>query len=62
MDEIEGRLDLFDERLDHYQDRLEALEEAQDGHHARMINWTMLGLFVIEVVIGAAELWMMRHA
>jgi hypothetical protein len=67
-EETEGRFTLVDDRLDHYRERLEALEQARDDHaeekesrHARAINWAMLGLFVIEVIIGTAELWMMRH-
>ncbi|MGN6084920.1 hypothetical protein [Trinickia sp.] len=59
---IEGRFALLDDRLDHFGERIDALEEGRQEKHARAINWAMLALFVVEVVIGVAELWMMRHA
>jgi uncharacterized Rmd1/YagE family protein len=61
-EETEGRLALLDDRLDHYLERLESLEQEKAEQHSRIINWAMLGLFVLEVVIGIAELWMMCHA
>lgn len=66
---IEQRFDLVDDRFEHCERRLDALEQAKgDAANAKesrrswMVNWLMVGLFVAEVIIGAAELWMMRHA
>lgn len=66
---IEQRFQLYDDRFEHCERRIKELEdahedkaEAKDSRHSRFVNWLMLGLFVVEVVIGAAELWMMRHA
>ncbi|PVX77158.1 hypothetical protein [Paraburkholderia unamae] len=60
---IEGRFELHEALFEHCSQRLDALEEDREANHARVINWAMLGLFVIEVVIGIAEIWLMvRHA
>lgn len=60
---IEGRFQLHEDLLEHYAERIEMLEDANNEDHARLINWSMLGLFVLEVVIGIAEIWIMvRHA
>lgn len=62
-DVIEGRFALVDDRLDHFGERMDALEAGREAKHARAINAAMLSLFVVEVVIGIAELWwMVRHA
>lgn len=61
-DVIEQRFELIDDRLSHIDERLDAMKDERESRHARTINWAMLGLFVVEVVIGVAELWMMRRA
>lgn len=70
MDEelIEQRFELVEDRFEHCERRLDALEQARDdavgtkeSRRSWMVNWLMVGLFVAEVVIGVAELWMMRH-
>ena len=63
MDEdlIEGRLELHEERLDHYGDRIEALE-ADDKHAEGMrINWIVVALFALELVIGGFQVWWGVH-
>jgi uncharacterized Rmd1/YagE family protein len=60
---IEGRFALVDDRLDHFGERIDAIEDGREAKHARVINWAMLLLFVAEVAIGVAEFWwMVRHA
>jgi len=67
---IEGRFQLHEERLDHYGQRIEALEAAQheqnaDEKHAEgmRLNWIVVALFVAELVIGGFQLWWgLRHA
>lgn len=71
MDEelIEQRFELVADQVEHLCQRVETLEQARDdaagakeSRRSRMVNWLMIGLFVAEVIIGTAELWMMRHA
>lgn len=59
---IEGRFELVADQVEHLCQRVEALEQAREESHGRRINGWMLGLFVVEVVIGLVEIWMMRHA
>lgn len=58
---IEQRFELVDDRFEHFERRLTDLEDARADRHGRRMNWAMLGLFVVEVVIGVIEIWMMRH-
>lgn len=68
-DLIELRFQLYDDRFEHCERRLKELEDAeadrdqeQESRNGRRMNWAMLGLFVVEVVIGVAEIWVMvRH-
>lgn len=62
------RSELFDERLDHYRQRIVDLEaehiaesHASESEFARNMNWAVVGLFAIEVVVGALQLWIMTH-
>lgn len=60
---IEGRFALIDDRLEHFGERIDALEGGREANHARAINRAMLALFVVEVLIGVVETWLMvRHA
>lgn len=67
---IEQRFELVDDRLEHQDTRLTALEsarssEAADEKHAEgmRLNWIVVALFAIELVVGALQLWWgMRHA
>lgn len=69
-DLIELRFGLYDDRFEHCERRIKELEdareekaEAQASRRGWWMNWAMLSLFVIEVIIGAVEIWMMfRHA
>ncbi|MFM0263337.1 hypothetical protein [Paraburkholderia sediminicola] len=69
-DLIELRFGLYDDRFEHCERRIKELEDARDekaeaneSRLGRQMNWAMLSLFVIEVVIGGVEIWMMfRHA
>lgn len=47
---IEHRFDLHDERLDHYKERIEALEGARDQKHGRRLEWIVIGLVALEAV------------
>jgi tetrahydromethanopterin S-methyltransferase subunit G len=67
-DLTESRFQLHEERLDHYSERLEAVEadlcdraEAKESRHGRAVNFAMLGLFAVEIIIGLIEIWMMHH-
>ncbi|WP_027814993.1 hypothetical protein [Paraburkholderia bannensis] len=69
MDEItEGRFALLDDRLDHYGERIAALEtahadrEADDKHAEGMrLNWIVVALFAFELLIGGWQLWWTVH-
>jgi hypothetical protein len=67
---LDQRFELIDDRFEHHDKRLDALEQvredradARESRHARAMNWTMVGLFVAEVVIGILQLaWIAHHA
>lgn len=67
---IDKRFELVGDQIEHWGQRVEALEQARDDHadakesrHSRLVNWTMLVLFVAEVAIGIFQLvWIGRHA
>jgi hypothetical protein len=67
---IELRFGLYDDRFEHCERRIKELEdardekvEARDARRGWWMNWAMLSLFVVEVIIGGVEIWMMfRHA
>lgn len=68
-DLIEQRFELVDDQFEHLKLRVATLEDEQTesvdakaSKHGRWMNWAMLGLFVLEVVIGVVEIWMLRHA
>lgn len=59
MDEeiIEGRFQLHEERLDHYGQRIESLEEtkvvqneAKQQRHGRALEWIVIALVALEAV------------
>ncbi|MEB2554037.1 hypothetical protein [Burkholderia cenocepacia] len=60
---IEQRFKLVGDRIDHYGERLDKLE-GEDKHAEGMrLNWVVVGLFAIELMIGAWQLWWgMHHA
>lgn len=47
---IEQRFELHDERLKHYSERLEALEDAREQKHGRRLEWIVIGLVALEAV------------
>lgn len=59
------RIETIERRLDAHAEAIQSEEESEaqmeESRETRVINWAMLGLFVIEVVIGFVEIWMMRH-
>jgi hypothetical protein len=67
---IEGRFDLVGDQIEHLSQRVDALEslhaeraDAKESRHSRLVNWLMLGLFVVEVGIGIYQLvWVAHHA
>lgn len=69
-DLIELRFQLYEDRFEHHERRIKDLEDAHEdkaekleSRHSRLINWLMLGLFVVEVAIGIYQLvWVSRHA
>lgn len=62
------RADLRD-RFDYYRKRLDDLEQERSEaenvdhiRHSKLMNWAMVGLFVVEVVIAFAQYqWMRGH-
>ena len=52
-DLIEQRFELHEERLDHYSERLEALEGARDQKHGRRLEWIVIGLVALEAAFEA---------
>jgi uncharacterized coiled-coil protein SlyX len=64
-----ARDELMDERLDHYRERLNTLEQDEgerdaDKKHAQgmQINWLVVALFVGELAIAGVQLYLMvRH-
>lgn len=69
-DLIELRFGLYDDRFEHCERRIKELEDARDekaiareSRRGWWMNWAMLSLFMVEVVIGGVEIWLMfRHA
>jgi hypothetical protein len=69
-DLTEQRFELHEERLDHYGERIKALEGDDDERkgdekHAESmrVNWAMVGMFAGELALAVATLYlMMRHA
>jgi hypothetical protein len=69
-DLIELRFQLYDDRFEYWEQRIKAVEEAhedsvdaKESRHSRLVNWLMLGLFVVEVAIGVFQLvWVAHHA
>jgi uncharacterized Rmd1/YagE family protein len=49
-DLIEQRFELHEERLDHYSDRLEALEGVRDQKHSRRLEWIVIVLVALEAM------------
>lgn len=45
---IEGRFELFDERLDHYSERLEKLEDDKARKHGHRLEWIVIALVALE--------------
>lgn len=65
MDEAtEQKFGVVDDRLDHLEHRAEALEEESSDQAARRREWIVIALFLVELGIGALELWILlpRHA
>ena len=61
-EEFEGRLDLLQDILDHYKDRIEALEDSlqskEDDHRylkSYKLEWFVIILFIVEVIEGAFQ-------
>jgi len=58
------RSELLDERLDHYRQRIVDLEterisesQSNEAKISRSFNWAILGLFMLEVIVGALQMW-----
>ena len=47
---IEGRFSLHDERLDHYGDRIEALEGEKQRRHGHRLEWIVIILVALEAL------------
>lgn len=47
-DLTDQRFKLVDERLDHYIERLEALEGAKEKRHGRALEWIVIALVALE--------------
>lgn len=47
---IEQRFELHDERLDHYSERIEALEGARQHRRGRALEWIVIALVALEAV------------
>jgi uncharacterized Rmd1/YagE family protein len=47
---IEGRFALLDERLDHYAERLDAIEGDREVRKARTLEWLVIVLVALEAV------------
>lgn len=47
---IEGRFELHDERLDHYGERIAALEGAREQKHGRRLEWIVIVLVALEAL------------
>ena len=65
---LEGRFALVDDRLNHYGERLELLEQARssedaDEKHAEgmRLNWIVVALFAVELALGAWQVWWVMH-
>ncbi|RKP56352.1 hypothetical protein [Pararobbsia silviterrae] len=50
-DLIEQRFEFHEERLDHYSERLEALEDTREVKHGRRLEWIVIVLVAIEAVV-----------
>ena len=62
MDEIvEGRLQLLEDMIEHYIDRLEALEADEKHAEGMRLNWIVVALFAVELLIGGWQLWWTLH-
>lgn len=69
-DLIDQRFDLVSDQIEHLSKRVSDLEQEVDDHteakesrHSKLVNWLMLGLFVVEVAIGIYQLvWVSHHA
>jgi uncharacterized Rmd1/YagE family protein len=67
---IDQRFQLVSDQMAHLNTRVADLEEELGEHadekesrHSRLVNWLMLGLFVVEVAIGIYQLvWVSHHA
>lgn len=44
--------ELYEARVEHLEGRLEHLEDAKVATHSNLINYAMLGLFLVEVIEG----------
>lgn len=60
---IDRRFEFVDDRLDHYGERLDKLENEDKHADAMRLNWIVIALFAIELILGAWQIWWgMRHA
>jgi hypothetical protein len=60
---LEGRLDFHDQRLDSAESELGERDDDRKHAQGMRINWVVVGLFGVELVVGALQLWwVMRHA
>lgn len=48
---IEERFELHEERLDHYGERIEALEGAKQRRHSHALEWIVIGLIGVEIAL-----------